>query len=458
VIASRRQFLKLTATAAGTVFLPVGEDVAGAAPQPGESPHFFLMIVLDGGADPTYMFDARPLSMTRAGLVQNYLGEEPRPWMGRNGTSTLATRLVTPLAAYHDRFSVINGVFMTPGFDGHLQNMNFLFSGNPFGGESFVPHLNAADVGRASDSLDAITLTEPPTANLTNVSSVVHLMPKSLGQLAERLRQAEPADSKDPLQSFIRQRTEFAGEGSGRTAAGARMMLTGIERARDLHQKLRTIKAPSLSHSPEQQSIGLIAECFRLALARSAIFVLREPFDVHAADQAKRQPLLFESAIGRVTALLKGLIETPFDAKRSMLDVTTFMVTSEFGRTLRARNMPIDGTGTHHNQFGNSILIGGKGVRSGFVVGSTDLIHEKEAVSASHRAIDPMLEKAIGRPFDFKTLKPRPDLPATLELTDHITIGSVVNTVYSLFDAPRHRHRLLGRNLPAAPVLEGLLT
>ena len=443
VLPSKRDFLKLSASAAGTLLLPMDEPIAAAATN--KPPHFFLLIVLDGGADPTYMFDARPLSMTRAGLVQNYLGEDPRPWEGRNGAATLATRLTRPLAAYRDRFSILNGVCMTPGFDGHLQNMNFLFSGNPFGGESFVPHLNGIEIGRAPDSLDAITLTEPPVANLSNTSSVVHLMPKSLGQLAERLRAADLADTNDPLQGFVKERIQASSSGEGRLAAGSRMMLTGMERARDLHQKLRTIKVPPRNLGLEQQSIGLVAECFRLALARSAIFVLREPFDVHAVDQAKRQPQLFESAIDRVAALLKGLIDTPFDDKRSMLDVTTFMVTSEFGRTLRARDMPIDQTGTHHNQFGNSILIGGKGIVGGQVIGGTDLAHEKEVVSGSHRSVDPFLEKAMGRPFDFATLKARPDLPEAFDFGDYLTIASVVNTLYTLFDVPRTRHRVLGR-------------
>jgi hypothetical protein len=42
-------------------------------------------------------------------------------------------------------------------------------------------------------------------------------------------------------------------------------------------------------------------------------------------------------------------------------------------------------------------------------------------------------------------------------LGDHLTIGSVINTVYSLFDVPKTHYRLLGRDLPAAPVLNGLI-
>ena len=102
------------------------------------------------------MFDARPLSMTKAGKIQNYLGKEPDPWIGKNGVKALATSLIKPLAPFRDRFSVLNGVCMAPSFDGHLQNMNFLFAGKPFGGDSFIPHLNSAETGRKPESLDAI--------------------------------------------------------------------------------------------------------------------------------------------------------------------------------------------------------------------------------------------------------------------------------------------------------------
>lgn len=151
---SRRKFLAWTALGGGTLLLPpMGARESAAA---AGDPHFFLLIVLNGGADPAYMFDARPLSMTRAGRIQNYLGQEPFPWRGRNGIATLASPLVKPLIPYRDWFSVLNGVYMTPGFDGHLQNMNFLFAGNPFGGESFIPHLNLAETGRTFRPSEAI--------------------------------------------------------------------------------------------------------------------------------------------------------------------------------------------------------------------------------------------------------------------------------------------------------------
>src|SRR5215472_3751272 len=117
---TRRHVLKISLAGAGTLILP-GTGLLPAAAQAPEEPHFFLLVVLNGGADSSYMFDARPLSMTKAGKIQNYLGREPEPWIGRNGVQSLASPLVKPLAPFRDRFSVLNGVYMSPSFDGHLQ-------------------------------------------------------------------------------------------------------------------------------------------------------------------------------------------------------------------------------------------------------------------------------------------------------------------------------------------------
>src|SRR4051812_4053145 len=101
---TRRDFIARTTLATGTLCLGGLPLTALAA---GEEPHFFLQIYFPGGFDPSYLFDARPLAMTAAGQIQNYLGEEPSPWIGANGAQTLATRLVQPLAPYRDRFSVL---------------------------------------------------------------------------------------------------------------------------------------------------------------------------------------------------------------------------------------------------------------------------------------------------------------------------------------------------------------
>ena len=103
------------------------------------------------------------------------------------------------------------------------------------------------------------------------------------------------------------------------------------------------------------------------------------------------------------------------------------------------------------------ILIGGKGIRGGLVIGASDLRDEVEEPSAAHVQLDPVLEKSMGLPVDFATLMPRSDRPAACDIKDYLTIGSVVNTIYALFGVPKEHYRVLRRELPTAPVLNGLL-
>ena len=63
----------------------------------------------------------------------------------------------------------------------------------------------------------------------------------------------------------------------------------------------------------------------------------------------------------------------------------------------------------------------------------------------------------MGRPIDLDTLRVRPDQPDAFDIEDYLTIGSVVNTLYAMFSVPKSHYRSIGRNLPQAPVLNGLL-
>jgi len=448
----RRKLLAFGAAGAGTLMFPVARPAFAAA----ADPHFFLLIMMGGGADATYTYDARPLSMTAAGRVHNYLGEQPGLLRGRNGGTLLATKLTWPLIRLQDRFSILNGVVMTPSFDGHLQNVNFLLTGDPFGGESFVPHLNVATARRPADLLDAVVPTNPIVSNVTNDARMVPLRPESAGGLAQQLRNVAPFRQGDELMDFIKSRVAANARGTGRLAAGAARMELGLNDAAEMHARLARIEPPEEDWNTEDKSVSLMAQCFRLGIARSAVYQLPENFDTHSPDEAKKQPQLFASAVGRIVDLFDALIETPYDAKRSMLDVTTVMVATEFTRTLRSSDAPVTATGTHHNQYCNTIWLGGKGIKPGLVVGASDLADEKQAASKAHLSLDPHLERAVGRPFDFATLKPRTDDPETFDLRNHLTVASVINTVYSLFDVPRQRWRMLGRNLPVAPSLDGL--
>jgi hypothetical protein len=193
---TRRQLLRCTALGTGSLILGSWDEVfAAVQPQPAAGNKYFLALVLQGAADTSYMWDARPLAMTAAGKIQNWWtkGDEPIPYAGVNGQTCLRTPLVEPLMKFRDRMTVLNGVHMSATFDGHLQNMNFLFCGSAFGGESFVPHLNLAETGQTPASLDGIAPAGGgPNVDGTNMSRIVPLEPKSIAPLGVSLQQVSP--------------------------------------------------------------------------------------------------------------------------------------------------------------------------------------------------------------------------------------------------------------------------
>jgi hypothetical protein len=457
---TRRELLKLGLTGAGSLAV-VRPNWLLAAPASIEKKdaHFYLQLIVQGGWDNSYLFDARPLAMTRAGKIQNYLGEEPTPWIGANGGSCLSTSVSASLLPFRNDLTVINGVVMTPTFIGHDQNMNQLFTGNEFGGDSFVPYLNNADTGMKPASLDAIT-SGSLFAHLENSASSVPLDPQSGGKLRSLLAALPPATPNNELTNFIRSRYLANSSSRGRFAQGTTLMLNGLEHTPNLQKILSEIRPSAPTMSPDLQFCELLADCFRLQIARSAVWVLStqpQDIDVHGANQAKQHPATLKVLTNRIASVLRFLRETAFDSQQSLFDVTTIMITSEFARSMRTPGAPIDNTGTDHNNLNNTVLIAGKGIRGGQVFGASDFQAADETLSPAHLELDRSAVKIMGRPFDFKTRAPRTDAPEKFQISDYLTIGSVVNTIYKNFGSPETRYHRLGRNQPVAPLLQGLL-
>ncbi len=464
---TRRQLLRYTALGAGSLMLGPWDSVFGATqsqnPAANQTSKYFLTLVLQGAADASYMWDARPLAMTAAGKIQNWWtkGDEPVPYVGVNGQTSLRTPLVEPLLKFRDRMTVLNGVHMSATFDGHLQNMNFLFCGSAFGGESFVPHLNLQETGQTPASLDAIAPAGGgPNVDGTNLSRVVPLEPKSIAPLGVSLQQVPPLQTSGSLNEFIMSRLKAIGDldPEGRFSKGTRTMLDGIVRSPVIHGKLKALVPPNPQDSLEKQVASLISQSFKLNISRSAIYGLPEQFDVHTPNAAQGSARMFQSALAKSAELLTGLAETPYDENRSILDVTTVLIVSEMSRTMRVDGQRLEESGTNHNPFGNSVVLLGQGIKPGQVFGSSDFVSATETLSKAHLSIDSRQEKIFGRPFDFSNSKSRSDLPEKYDPRDYLTIGSVINSLYDYFGVPVKYHRNLGAGLPNAPFIKGVFS
>ncbi|HEX4923204.1 MAG TPA: DUF1501 domain-containing protein [Bdellovibrionales bacterium] len=460
---NRREFLQFSALGLGSMTLPIGlpafaSTLAGA-------PKFFIHVHLNGGADQTYFFDARPLEMTKAGLLQNYLGVEPEPWSGSNGQKTWVTSIVAPLAEFRNEMSVLNGVVMAHSFDGHVENMKYMYSGNPFGGAGYLPFLNQA---ASNNPLDTVVQSYvnpaimPVPSGVSNLGATLTLSAAGARSLVGEIKNGTAIDTANPWVQYAQSRMKALGSGQGRFSLGSRNMLNAYRQAPRLANAIQKIELPAQTaeNTPQtDQFLPILSEAFRRGVAQSAVLSYGDELglDVHAASDAKLQKDKYTKAVGRVVKLLKHLKATPIDSSRSLFDVTTVLVSSEFSRTMRQDSLPIDQTGTDHNALTNSVWLFGYGIKGGQIIGASDYQSPNETLTGAHKQMDLKGLKIMGRPFDFKTMRPRTDSPESFKITDYLTFSSIVNTIYSMYGVPESNYRTLGRDLPVAPLLPGLL-
>jgi hypothetical protein len=453
---NRRGFIKYGLAGLGTLMVPRFSFGSFTA----DEPHFFLQIFISGGADSSYLFDARPFEMTAAKLMQNYNSKEPMKFTGANGTSAYAPDHTQSLLKHFDRFSILNGVHMAMTFDGHGQNTDQFFTGSPFGGESFVPHLNLERSNHQRTPVDCIR-SGSMFSNTTNDGGTVPLTPESTGPLVKMLNNL-PTDDGDPeLNTLMDDRLKANAAGNGRFSETSKMMMDAIAQMPNLHQQLKKINPSDPNQEPDARFVKFLNDLFQSKIAQSAILVVEQNqttiFDTHDAMSAQVQPKLFGTISDRFAKIFSAMRETAYDSQRSMLDVTTIVVSSEFSRTMRQENVAIDQTGTDHNPYTNSMIIGGKGIVPGCIFGESDYAVSTEVLSGAHKQLDAKGLRLMGRPFDMNTGRVRSDLPMTYAMTDYLNVDSVINTIYECFGMPSTMHRIPVRNGPPAPILKALL-
>ena len=287
---------------------------------------------------------------------------------------------------------------------------------------------------------------------------------KSAVALAKAMQAASALTHGDPVLAVIRARFVANAAPTGQFSSGSKALADSLERSEDLALRLHKI-APEATGTDLDKTLRTVHAYFREGITRSAAIALTPDIDAHAVALARDLPTRLTAVATDLATILAYLGDTPFqpNATKSLLDVTTVLISSEFKRTMRQANLPIDGTGTDHNPYGNAVMLACKGIRLGLVLGSTDLdgLDAQGAfvgVSAAHKAIDAGLVRCIGRPFDFATLASRSDLPAVYKATDYLGYAAVANTVFKLFGVAPASYWPVERNGSAAPVLAGILS
>lgn len=484
---SRRNLLKLGAAAGVGAYLGSIFSSTAMAQNAGGKPHFFLFICYSGGIDPTYMFDARKLELTDAGLIQNYLYKNNEPgtapenqvltdatpleFVGKNGNKTLRTALTDVLLPYKDDFTVINGIMMSPELDGHGSNMYYMWTGKTTGGgESFLPRIGA----NGKYPLDSIHLggwagdgNQAPT----NFSTSAQFDPRNGGGFSSLLSSRAGIELASPDMKFIRERLGKHENQNGLFSRGANMVNEGLDRAPQLEGALKNmnyvgnlgVEVGQLKSALEfavSNFKGGVTQAFSIMMNTDMAGSEDFDLDTHDGSLAQQQARVYRAVINDIKEVFEFLKNTAFDETSSLFDVTTLVITSEFARTMRQEGSEIGATGTDHNPLTNSMLVAGKGIKGGLVVGASDLTDidaEKNLkdVSGAHRELDSELIKIMAKPFDFATQQVRSDLPEKFAVEDYITFPSVANTFLKLFNVSEEKYVRLpsGKNAPTLEIL-----
>ena len=447
----RRQFLGMSAGALGaSLMLKNSSAFAEAA-----SPHFLLQVFLPGGWDTTYLWDARPLEMTKENLLQNVRGTEPNLLKDTRGGSCLVTEAFEPLRQHFDRFSILNGVIMSAGSDGHSENLALFLSGNRPDGDSYL-----------TDSANKLT-SRPLSvasygntfANLKGDQGLISISFSSLDSLIRAAVGGDLAERKSYLRDHIFSRYNAFGRGSGIFAAGNRALARANRETATLNAALRVVPPPP----PEAERPDLTSPKFGEAATRLFAGLFRSKvtcvgqivldgfqLDTHAFSQVAQQADIYKTIGEQLAAVFATLSSEKFDETRSMLDVTTVVVGSEFTRTMKQKGAKVDATGTDHNPLTNSVLLGGKGIKGGLVLGASDFSTPGETLSGAHLRFDPDRIRLMGRPFDIESLSVSNESLSAFDSNRYLSIGNVINTVKNLIGVPENQWHMIPANSTVA--------
>lgn len=456
---SRRNLIQLTGAGLGLSLVPefgwANHDDASLAQQQGQDPHFFIMIHYNGGWDPACLWDARPEAMTAAKVMHPY-GGAPTLWQDGNGGETLISAHGGALAQIRQDITIVNGVLMAQGFDGHEQNTNFIFTGNPFGGRSLLPLINP-QYPLAFVQTDALF-----GSTFNNHQSSVYMDPEQAKSLSTAFKQASQAGPGIAWAKKFRDQQLAAGAQmpAGSWQRGAAAMQAAIPKALDLKTKIANLNlGPIDPEKPLENKVNLITQLFASGIT-SSIYMSptisqQQDLDTHSGFDAAQQNVTYTQISEQLVSIISKLKSTPaiLGGTGSLLDQTTVVITSEFGRTMRQVSTEITATGTDHNPLANSVILAGKGIRTGRIFGGSDYRSSNETLAKAHLQLDGQKIKIMGRPVDKQTGLPVSALPEEFILGHYLSYANIGNALMNLFSVDRKEYWNLTRNTQAEPFL-----
>jgi len=365
---NRRHFL----TAAGTLTLlplvPAGIRNVVANPAIVNDGKFLVLIRAIGGMDVTLGLDPWTDAANLPLKTDMFVEYNPADLKAVNATMKIGPS-AEGLLTHAGDFSIINGVFMSSVDNGHDASLTYISAGSATNTAPTLP----VEVARSTVEGDFGVL-----FNL-NLSMGDRVVPAS--SLSELLELPSRTDLTSILQGLT------SGGGSGHYFDAVRRVIASNGSTKQFIQHLLSfgpVESLNNNHVLAASFMANVSSCAQLDLTSINL----DTHANHAGTHLAQQKIVWE----QVGVLFKLFKQTPYGSNgESLFDRTTFMVVSDFARTpaLNAAG------GKDHNPMTNSVLLAGRGVKGGLVVGASKLVKAAESpTGASYH---------IGYPIDYAT-------------------------------------------------------
>lgn len=451
--------------------------------QGGRDPHFFLVYFTGYGTDGTYLFDARPLEMAKAGYKENYFSDEraqtTRIKSAKGPGETLVTEVARKLQNKH-QFAIVNGVHMNHRSLAHDENALYLLEGTTskalrgfsmlpvIGGLSGASPIEAFHMGPyAPDSFRGAA---------RNYINSIRVQLGVASKIGQDLSKGISFEQRGLAQSYLDRSLGRLRNDTNLFGQGVSMYSSGVDRLSSMEAILKNTSVASGPANdaslvnPITSDLNAMIQYMKNGLTSAGMIMQADGIlDTHGVSLAEGTDRFIPEIGDRIDEIMTTLANTPYDNNRSMLDMTTVLFTSEFSRTLVSDTIADGGqavttgqVGTDHNPYTNTFVLAGKGINQSVILGASDLDWDAEAqkpkeVSQAHREMDGLINKAMGKPFDFQNFSVRGDLPEKYDRQDYITSSNVINTIYDLFGVSTDSWRKDGLDKPRE-VLKPLLS
>lgn len=315
---------------------------------------FFVTILMTGAWDISLSLDPwiKAQRPDEKEFFIEYTADKLLSW----GQSALGPAMQVMSPHFQD-ISVINGVFMSTNDNGHDSLLSYALTGDPLNKRgAFGLELNAT----LPDTLFSVLTRSPiPTGErankVTDFSSAESALNGDSGTLADTFIQN--------ANSGILNRIREAQKDQSKLAA-----------AKEFFKTYKT----SLNGNTELNYAAVTAASFKAGLSRTAVMSPSLNLDSHS-----NHPILHMSEqikgwtqINEIFKLFKSI---EYKDGKSLFDMTTFFVTSEFSRTPALNTAK----GKDHNPWTNSVLLAGRGIKGGVVQGGSHLVTKAHSSSGN---------------------------------------------------------------------------